>query len=246
MCQIPFPVGLAGLSTCLDSLYCLLHLQYCPTKNNSIFLLFGSKKVLNMDCDFSSSTLCTCSSHICFPVRKKSGRSSLALAVWNSSLSLNLHCSSSSSLHTDCLNELRSAPMTHRVAPTGRQTRGRETDQISNTKTTCIFPKPSCRRDNESCLSSKLFFVRSAVMSDVRYVTHTIYFFCLSSALVPLRKVNCLRNPGVTKESAKQRRRPLNSSPVVLTLTEWGLELTKHTITCRRRENFSIFLFRVY
>lgn len=59
-------------------------------------------------------------SHICFPVRKKSGRSSLALAVWNSSLSLNLHSSSSSSLPTVCLKELRSALMTHRVAPTGK------------------------------------------------------------------------------------------------------------------------------
>lgn len=62
---------------------------------------------------------------MCFPVRKKSGRSSLALAVWNSSLSLNLHSSSSSSLPTVCRKELRSALMTHRVAPIGRQTGGR-------------------------------------------------------------------------------------------------------------------------
>lgn len=59
---------------------------------------------------------------MCFPVRKKSGRSSLALAVWNSSLSLNLHSSSSSNLLTVCLRELRSALMTHRVAPSEGQT----------------------------------------------------------------------------------------------------------------------------
>ncbi|TNN72350.1 hypothetical protein EYF80_017389 [Liparis tanakae] len=58
---------------------------------------------------------------MCFPVRKKSGRSSLALAVWNSSLSLNRHSSSSSSLPTVCLKELRSALMTHRVAPAGER-----------------------------------------------------------------------------------------------------------------------------
>lgn len=70
---------------------------------------------------------------MCFPVRKKSGRSSLALAVWNSSLSLNLHSSSSSSLPTVCLKELRSALMTHRVAPTGRQTGRRGTETLTMT-----------------------------------------------------------------------------------------------------------------
>lgn len=59
--------------------------------------------------------------HMCFPVRKKRGRSSLALAVWNSSLSLNLHSSSSSSRLTVCLRELRSTLTTHRVAPEGAE-----------------------------------------------------------------------------------------------------------------------------
>lgn len=73
-------------------------------------------------CPLIQLPLTICFNQMCFPVRKKRGRSSLALAVLNSSLSLNLHCSSSSSLPTVCLNELRSAPITHRVAPTQRQT----------------------------------------------------------------------------------------------------------------------------
>lgn len=67
---------------------------------------------------------------MCFPVKKKRGRSSLALAVWNSSLSLNLHSSSSSSLLTVCLSELRSALITHRVAPAETQTTTRRLEQI--------------------------------------------------------------------------------------------------------------------
>lgn len=56
--------------------------------------------------------------------------------------------------------------------------------------------------------------------------------------LVPLRKENFLRNPEVTKESAKESRRPLKSSPVVLMLMEWGLELTKHTVTCKQTASY--------
>lgn len=79
----------------------------------AVFHLGGSKWF-----QYAASYVC----HMCFPVRKKSGRSSLALAVWNSSLSLNLHSSSSSSRLTVCLRELRSALMTHRVAPAEGQT----------------------------------------------------------------------------------------------------------------------------
>lgn len=57
---------------------------------------------------------------------------------------------------------------------------------------------------------------------------------CLRFSALPLRKVNFLRKPDVTNASAKQRSSPLNSNPVVLMLTEWGLELIKHTVTCRR------------
>lgn len=42
----------------------------------------------------------------------------------------------------------------------------------------------------------------------------------LQYILVPLRKVNFFRKFAVTKESVKQRSRPLNSIPVVLMLTE--------------------------
>lgn len=81
----------------------------------SLMLVKIKQAVFHMNSD--SASVC----QMCFPVRKKSGRSSLALAVWNSSLSLNLHSSSSSSLLTVCLRELRSALMTHRVAPTEGQ-----------------------------------------------------------------------------------------------------------------------------
>lgn len=83
---------------------------------NRLFFTWALQNDFSLDSD--SAAVC----HMCFPVRKKSGRSSLALAVWNSSLSLNLHSSSSSSLLTVCLRELRSALMTHRVAPTEEQT----------------------------------------------------------------------------------------------------------------------------
>ena len=63
---------------------------------------------------------------MCFPVRKKSGRSSLALAVWNSSLSLKRHSSSSSRRPTAWRRELRSAQITHRVAPGGETGQGRD------------------------------------------------------------------------------------------------------------------------
>lgn len=59
---------------------------------------------------------------------------------------------------------------------------------------------------------------------------------CIWYHCVPLRKENFLRNPGVTKESAKQSRRPLKSSPAVLVLTEWGLELAKHSVACRSQQ----------
>lgn len=77
--------------------------------------------------------------------------------------------------------------------------------------------------------------VCTAVSLNKKMSFHILSLSVFGSAFVPLRKEKFLRNPGVTKESAKQRRRPLNSSPVVLMLTEWGLELTKHTVTCRRK-----------
>lgn len=98
-------------------------------KHSSTFPLVGNSSDFNPDWD---STVYMCFSHICFPVRKKSGRSSLALAVWNSSLSLNLHSSSSSSLPTVCLKELRSALMTHSVAPTARHTEGRGIETLAH------------------------------------------------------------------------------------------------------------------
>lgn len=49
-----------------------------------------------------------------------------------------------------------------------------------------------------------------------RFTLHSLYIF----GVIPLRKEKFLRNPGVTKESAKQSRRPLKSSPTVLMLTE--------------------------
>lgn len=57
------------------------------------------------------------------------------------------------------------------------------------------------------------FFLNESPVTDMLIV----YIW---SAAAPLRKVNFLRNPGVTKESAKQRRRPLNSNPAVLMFTE--------------------------
>lgn len=141
---------------------------------NRLFFTWAAQSDFSLDSDFAS--VC----HMCFPVRKKSGRSSLALAVWNSSLSLNLHSSSSSSLLTVCLRELRSALMTHRVAPKeGRHGRA-------------VRPLSDC------------------------FTLHSLYMF----GVVPLRKEKFLRNPGVTKESAKQSKRPLKSSPTVLMLTE--------------------------
>lgn len=101
-------------------LHCPLRTHVVRKRHSGAFLLF-------------LSTVHICFSHMCFPVKKNSGRSSLALAVWNSSLSLNLHSSSSSSLPTVCLKELRSALMTHRVAPTGRQTGGRGTETLTMT-----------------------------------------------------------------------------------------------------------------
>lgn len=147
---------------------------------------------------------------MCFPVRKKSGRSSLALAVWNSSLSLNLHSSSSSSLLTVCLRELRSALMTHKVAPAVGKADGKGHEW-----------KPK-------------WVLRWFVLSQQQHMLICrvgIWYDC-----VPLRKENFLRNPGVTKESAKQSRRPLKSSPAVLVLTEWGLELAKHSVACRSQQ----------
>lgn len=109
-------------------------------------------------------------------------------------------------------------------------------------------------RSNMSCISCSIHYCHSKIQYIIAYVppvTQTsvhFFIFCIWSAFVPLRKENFLRNPGVTKESAKQRRRPLNSSPVVLMLTEWGLELTKHTVTYRRQEecDFYILYVRTY
>lgn len=124
------------------TIFCLLHILHCPFRTYvSVycycvlvhFLSLACYSDSNHDCDSLQPTVYMPFSHICFPVRKKSGRSSLALAVWNSSLSLNLHSSSSSSLPTVCLKELRSALMTHRVAPTGRQTGGRRTETLTMT-----------------------------------------------------------------------------------------------------------------
>lgn len=52
--------------------------------------------------------ICRCLPQMCRPVRKKSGRSSLALAVWNSSRSRNCHSSSSSRRTTVWRSEFRS------------------------------------------------------------------------------------------------------------------------------------------
>lgn len=169
---------------------------------------------------------------MCFPVRKKSGRSSLALAVWNSSLSLNLHSSSSSSLPTVCLKELRSALMTHRVAPTGRQTGRRGTETLTMTWNSTLlqdaFHTVSHSQSYTNVVLVMFLPVRHSgtqkyISTYAPPITHIpVYDFivCIWSAFVPLRKENFLRKPGVTKESAKQRRRPLNSRPVVLMLTE--------------------------
>lgn len=60
-----------------------------------------------------------------------------------------------------------------------------------------------------------------------------LWYFPYDASLwrLPFRNWNFLRNPGVTKESQKYKSRPLKSSPVVLMLMEWGLELTKQTVT---------------
>lgn len=135
---------------------------------------------------------------MCFPVRKKRGWSSLALAVWNSSLRRNRHSSSSSSRTTVWRRELRLGQITHRVAPGAEK--------------------------------SKYLSVFSFTLN--RQTNRYIYYLCPWS--LPFRNWNFLRNPGDTKESQKYRRRPLKSSPVVLKLMEWGLELTKQTVTWER------------
>lgn len=80
----------------------------------------------------------------------------------------------------------------------------------------------TCRGAGTAALSDHFRIV-------LRY-THRVWL----GVFAPLRNEKFLRNLGVTKESAKQSKRPLKSSPTVLMLTEWGLELTKHTVTCRQ------------
>lgn len=94
------------------------------TKKTNPFLFLFCLTISNFSPVYDKPKVHICFSYMCFPVRKKSGRSSLALAVWNSSLSLNLHSSSSSNLPTVSLSELRSALMTHRVAPKASREEG--------------------------------------------------------------------------------------------------------------------------
>lgn len=111
---IPDPTDLGNMT---DYILQILHDSVTKT---IIWINFSSSKMKVTSLPAVTVVFC----HMCVPVRKKSGRSSLALAVWNSSLSLNLHSSSSSSLPTVCLKELRSALMTHKVAPVRRGGRG--------------------------------------------------------------------------------------------------------------------------
>lgn len=78
---------------------------------------------------------------MCRPVRKKSGRSSFALAVWNSSRSRNCHSSSSSRRTTVCRREFRSWQMTHRVAPAckGRAEAGKNVNESYCLGSTCTL-----------------------------------------------------------------------------------------------------------
>lgn len=137
---------------------------------------------------------------MCFPVKKKRGRSSLALAVWNSSLSLNLHSSSSSSLLTVCLSELRSALITHRVAPAETQTTTRRLEQIWSVLTTkdCVhchlvlwsntgpgvlrtgffFPGITCLKHCGFCVCLYVLYI-CAVYSICTAYTYILYVYCI-------------------------------------------------------------------
>lgn len=59
---------------------------------------------------------------------------------------------------------------------------------------------------------------------------------------LPFRNLNLLRKSGPTKESQRQRRRPLKNTPSQFTLTECGRELTQQRATYTRNGNRYIHL----